>query len=166
MIGNDVVDLVLARRESNWKRGGFMEKIFTHKEREIILKHEDTETCLWVLWSMKEAAYKIYNRQTGIRAFIPHKLECSILSFSGQEIEGTVKCATNTYFTQTEILEEIIHTVAVESAKATAKICKINIESVQKDEYGRPFIYDRTGSIKPVSKSHHGHCEIIIGFTT
>lgn len=121
---------------------------------------------MWVLWSMKEAAYKIYNRQTGIRAFIPHKLECSIHSFSGQEIEGTVKCVTNTYFTQTEIQEGIIHTVAVDSAETTSKIYKIDAELVQKDEFERPFIYDRFGSIRPVSKSHHGRCEIIVGFTT
>lgn len=165
MIGNDVVDLELARRESNWKRRGFMEKIFTLKEREIILKSDNPETCLWILWSMKEAAYKVYNRQTGIRAFIPHKLECSIISLSRHKAEGIVKCGTNTYFTQTEILEEIIHTVAVESAKATAKICKINADLVQKDEFGRPFIYDISGSMKPVSKSHHGRCETIVGFT-
>lgn len=163
MIGNDVVDLVLARRESNWKRKGFMEKIFIQKERELILKSDNPEVCLWILWSMKEAAYKIYNRQTGIRAFIPYKLECSILSFSIDGAEGIVKCGADVYFTQTEIAEEIIHTIAVDSTKSISKICKISDELMQKDEYGRPFIYDSTGSIKPVSKSHHGSWEIING---
>lgn len=164
MIGNDVVDLALARRESNWKRKGFMEKIFIQEEREIILKSEDAETCLWILWSMKEAAYKIYNRQTGIRAFIPHKLECSILSFSIDGAEGIVKCSANTYFTRTEIQEEIIHTISVDNTKVATKICNISNELIQKDECGLPFIYCSANSIKPVSKSHHGRCEIIVGF--
>jgi lactate dehydrogenase-like 2-hydroxyacid dehydrogenase len=28
-IGNDIVDLALARKESNWKRPGYLNKIFT-----------------------------------------------------------------------------------------------------------------------------------------
>lgn len=164
MIGNDVVDLALARRESNWKRRGFMEKIFMLKEREIILKSDNPQTCLWILWSMKEAAYKIYNRQTGIRAFIAHKLECSLVYLSQHKAEGVVRCGINIYFTQTEITEEIIHTIAVDRRKITSKICEIGNERIQKDNCGAPFIYDRFGSIQPISKSHHGRCEIIVGF--
>ena len=36
MIGNDIVDLVQARFQSNWKRKGFVQKIFTQKEQELI----------------------------------------------------------------------------------------------------------------------------------
>jgi hypothetical protein len=32
VIGNDIVDLALARKESNWKRPGYLNKIFTTKE--------------------------------------------------------------------------------------------------------------------------------------
>jgi phosphopantetheinyl transferase (holo-ACP synthase) len=33
VIGNDIVDLALARKESNWKRPGYLNKIFTTKEQ-------------------------------------------------------------------------------------------------------------------------------------
>jgi hypothetical protein len=33
MIGNDVVDLALAQKESNWKRKGFLNKLFTSVEQ-------------------------------------------------------------------------------------------------------------------------------------
>ena len=33
MIGNDIVDLDLARTQSNWQRKGFLDKIFTKKEK-------------------------------------------------------------------------------------------------------------------------------------
>ena len=36
-IGNDIVDLNLAKTESNWQRKGFLEKQFTQKEQEEIL---------------------------------------------------------------------------------------------------------------------------------
>ena len=36
MIGNDVVDLELAKKESNWQRRGFLSKIFTKNEQRLI----------------------------------------------------------------------------------------------------------------------------------
>jgi phosphopantetheinyl transferase (holo-ACP synthase) len=74
MIGNDIVDLALARKESNWQRKGFLDKIFTKKEQLQIVTAQNPETMVWNLWSRKEAVYKIYNRETGIRAFIPLEL--------------------------------------------------------------------------------------------
>ena len=43
MIGNDIVDLVQARLQSNWKRKGFVEKIFTQKEQELIFSSQNPE---------------------------------------------------------------------------------------------------------------------------
>jgi phosphopantetheinyl transferase (holo-ACP synthase) len=63
VIGNDIVDLALARKESNWKRPG-LNKIFTTKEQLLISSAENPNTMVWNLWSRKRAAYKIYNRAT------------------------------------------------------------------------------------------------------
>ena len=71
MIGNDIVDLELARKESNWKRKGFLDKIFAKNEQLLIFNAENPDTMVWNLWSRKEAAYKIYNRQTQIRGYFP-----------------------------------------------------------------------------------------------
>ena len=76
MIGNDIIDLALALKESNWKRKGFLDKIFTKNEQLLILNTQNPEVMVWNLWSRKEAAYKIYNRQTGIRGYFPLQLEC------------------------------------------------------------------------------------------
>mgnify|MGYP003583470498 CR=1 FL=1 len=43
MIGNDIVDLVLAKKESNWKRNRFLDKIFTIKEQVLIVDAENPE---------------------------------------------------------------------------------------------------------------------------
>ena len=37
MIGNDIVDLKLAKNQSNWQRKGFLEKQFTEEEQKTIL---------------------------------------------------------------------------------------------------------------------------------
>jgi hypothetical protein len=42
VIGNDIVDLALARKESNWKRPGYLNKIFTTKEQLLISSAENT----------------------------------------------------------------------------------------------------------------------------
>ena len=79
MTGNDIVDMATAATESNWKRKGFLEKIFTQKEQEYIHKAASPTQMVWKLWSMKESAYKIYTRQFGGRFFAPLKLSCTLV---------------------------------------------------------------------------------------
>ena len=101
MIGNDIIDLNLAERDSNWKRKGFMDKIFTKNEQYFILNAENSRTMVWNLWSRKEAAYKIYNRQTGIRGYFPLELACLDLENTTEVIFGKVEIKGFLYFTKT-----------------------------------------------------------------
>jgi hypothetical protein len=43
---NDIVDLALARKESNWKRPGYLNKIFTTKEQLLISSAEIRIPCV------------------------------------------------------------------------------------------------------------------------
>jgi hypothetical protein len=45
VIGNDIVDL--AWKESNWKRPGYLNKIFTTKEQLLISSAENPNTMVW-----------------------------------------------------------------------------------------------------------------------
>ncbi|TDE49221.1 4'-phosphopantetheinyl transferase superfamily protein [Flavobacterium sp. GT3P67] len=153
MIGNDIVDLALARKESNWKRNRFLDKIFTIKEQLLIADNENPEIMIWNLWSRKEAAYKIYNRETGIRGYFPLRLECSYEN----EISGSVSIKGNTYFTKTIISNAFVHTIAVVKKENFDAIKKINSNETVSKANGIPFIIDKqTKIIKPVSISHHG----------
>jgi phosphopantetheinyl transferase (holo-ACP synthase) len=153
MIGNDIVDLALAKKESNWKRKGFLDKIFTPKERLLIFNAENPEVMVWNLWSRKEAAYKIYNRETQIRAYIPLQLECHYVN----ENLGTVTCNGNTYFTQAKISDEFIHTIAVAEKEYFNAIKALNSNDKISKINGIPFIIDeQTKIMNPVSISHHG----------
>ncbi|WP_413998346.1 4'-phosphopantetheinyl transferase superfamily protein [Flavobacterium sp. W1B] len=153
MIGNDIVDLALARKESNWKRPRFLDKIFTSDEQLLILKAKNPEIMVWNLWSRKEAAYKIYNRETGIRAFIPIQLECIYKS----EASGFVICNKKVYYTQTSILEDKIHTIAVYKKEYFKQIMSISPEANIQKINGIPFLVDNLNKVfKPISISHHG----------
>jgi phosphopantetheinyl transferase (holo-ACP synthase) len=152
VIGNDIVDLALARKESNWKRNGFLEKIFTVKEQLLISNAENPEMMVWNLWSRKEAAYKIFNRQTGIRAYIPIQLEC----FYENANAGSVHCRANIYYTKTEISKDKITTVAVTRKSDLKEIIVVKPSTVVHKKNGIPYVDDGDNLVKPISISHHG----------
>jgi hypothetical protein len=163
VIGNDIIDLALAQKESNWKRKGFLDKIFTKKEQWLIFNSENPEIMVWNLWSRKEAAYKIYNRQTQIMAYIPLQLECFNLHIDDDYIYGKVLCYGTIYFTKTVIALDYIETIAVlnttdfdnvRAFESAEKIVQIN---------GIPNFHDSDNQIfKPASKSHHGRFEKMV----
>jgi len=159
MIGNDVVDLALTRRESNWKRTGFLEKIFTRHEQLLIKNTDNPELLIWNLWSRKEAAYKIYNRVTGIRAFNPLCLECFYIN----EHEGMVLCKGNVYFTKTVIKNTFIHSIAVTDVADFALVENVERKQTIVKKDGIPFTYcQQKRALQPVSISHHGRYSKII----
>jgi phosphopantetheinyl transferase (holo-ACP synthase) len=153
MIGNDIVDLALAKKESNWQRNRFLDKIFTKNEQLLILNDLNPEIIVWNLWSRKEATYKIYNRETGIRGFFPLQLEC----FYENPSFGTVSIKGKIYFTQTKIDQDCIYTIAVARKEYFKKIENINsaVGILKKNEI--PYLIDQHSKLeKPVSISHHG----------
>ena len=80
MIGNDIIDLSLAKIESNWHRRGFLEKLFTENEQKLISAAPNPFVIVWKFWSMKEAAYKVYTQQDKQRFFAPKKFDCLLIS--------------------------------------------------------------------------------------
>lgn len=108
MIGNDLVDLKLAAKQSNWQRKGFLDKLFTPKEQGYILNSADPFETVWLLWSMKESAYKAYLHTHNERFFAPKNLTCNLTSKN----KGTVLINNALFFTESEINEAFIYTVA------------------------------------------------------
>lgn len=163
MIGNDIVDLALARKESNWKRKGFLEKIFSANEQLLVSKSENPENSVWILWSMKEAAYKIYNRETGIRGYFPLKLEVLEIDFQNNSIRGKIKCNDKIYETQTILTSEYVYTIAVKNNDDFQFLIDIEENRIQKDSSNRPYYFNQNGQENiPVSKTHHGRFQKIV----
>jgi phosphopantetheinyl transferase (holo-ACP synthase) len=153
MIGNDIVDLALAKKESNWQRNRFLDKIFTQNEQLLITNAKNPEIMVWNLWSRKEAAYKIYNRETGIRGYFPLQLECSYES----QNSGLVSIKQNIYLTKTVISDNYIYTIAVKKKEDFDCIIKLKpLDSIIKTNGVPSIIDDKTTLEKPASISHHG----------
>jgi phosphopantetheinyl transferase (holo-ACP synthase) len=159
MIGNDIIDLDLARKESNWKRKGFLEKIFSFEEQILIHNSSNSELMVWNLWSRKESAYKIYNRYTGIKGYFPWLLHCAY----DDKHSGKVVIGNFGFYTKTQITENYIYTIAVSETILFDRIKRLETaENVKKDN-GIPYILDvTTNTIQPVSITHHGQFQRII----
>jgi len=167
MIGNDVVDILQSRIESNWQRRGLLQKLFTDDEQLLIKNAKDPEIMLWLLWSMKEAAYKIYNRQTKIRAYIPKKLTCTLLVNNKDSIMGHVTCYEYSYITKTTLMDNVIHTVAVTSQNDLQNITLAEYNDIVKDMDGIPHVYcNKKRGFKDVSVSHHGDVKKAVTLAT
>ena len=147
MLGNDIVDLDLAKIQSNWRRKNYLDKIFTAEEQLLITSAKNPDEMVWLLWSMKESAYKIHNRKTGIRNFAPKSLNCKVYA-SASEIKGTISIDHNTYFTKSDIQLSYIHTIAT---PIYSKLEEIKVVIYELPNH--PSDYKRT---KPGSVSHHG----------
>lgn len=168
MLGNDIVDLQLATTQSNWRRKGYLNKIFTNEEQQEIWNAPNPETMVWLFWSMKEAAYKIVNRVTLERFFSPLKFECSI-----NKNDGLVNFKDELIYTQSKVHSRFIHTIASIASTSFDQIqtqfspnkvdymADFNANSkryiLTKDLNGIPNILDQTSGLNRfASISHHG----------
>lgn len=113
MIGNDIVDLRLSLGKNNWKRPGFLNKLFSEEERVWIFKSKDPELSVWVLWAMKESAYKAHQRRFELpRKFNPKAFRCEVKGDKTTSVSGKVCIDKFSYFTKATISKEYIHCFA------------------------------------------------------
>jgi phosphopantetheine--protein transferase-like protein len=186
MIGNDIIDLKQATVESNCNKKGFVEKIFTQKEQDYINTIAQPHQAIWRLWSMKEAAYKIYSRQNKCRFFAPKKINCSIINNK----MGNVLINNKQYLTNTITCTKYIYTIAKpidcnsntilhccfyhpssNTQKQSSNIYNLIMDKyailknknsntlfIKKDTNGIPFLYcTKSNELIPISITHHGH---------
>ena len=107
MVGNDIVDIAQAKKDSNWQRPRFLDKIFTINEQCIIHSSNDKTEMVWRLWSIKEAAYKLYVQQNPSRFYNPKKFECFIENTSTWKVNYyDFTCHVSTQITTDYIISE------------------------------------------------------------
>ena len=173
MVGNDLVDLQLARSQSNWRRPGYLRKICSEEEQHMIIMAPEPTTMLWLLWSMKESAYKVLNRNTGKREYNPSGLVCSELKVNQSEATGNVSYGDNVFFVKTEISDQRIYSVAAHTVIAVEGLTSYHMHNtagymakfaratpgylLQKEISGLPVVVElQTGRNLAASVSHHG----------
>ncbi|MES2827505.1 MAG: 4'-phosphopantetheinyl transferase superfamily protein [Bacteroidota bacterium] len=145
MIGIDIVDLAQAEKDSNWKRSGYLNKLFTTEEQFMISSDIQPDILVWLLWTMKEAAYKIHSNHNKLREFAPVKLVCSNLIIYDDTATGNVSYNDQLYFTKSIIAGDYIHSI---SAQTKQELETVHIEILPNSNGNRPG--------NPTSVSHHG----------
>jgi len=173
VVGNDLVDLQLARLQSNWQRPGYLQKICSAEEQHMIMTAPEPNTMLWLLWSMKESAYKVLNRNTGKREYKPSALVCSGLEVNQSETTGTVRHGDDVFFVKTEISHQRIYSVAAQTVITFGRLTSCHMHNtagymakfasatpgylLQKEISGLPVVVElQTGRNLAASVSHHG----------
>ena len=109
MIGNDIIDIDYTRKHSDWRRRGWLQKIFNSYEQDVIADSIDPFVTVWRLWSMKESAYKLHLRRRQERSFNPSSISCKILD----DKVGLVNFDGREYRTETKTNDEYIYSSAV-----------------------------------------------------
>ena len=182
MIGNDIVDIEEARQKSNWQRPRFLEKLFTLKEQQLIYNSDNSFLMVWRLWSMKEAAYKLYTQLQPSRFYNPKKFECEINYSDGKVRYRDFLCYVKTKITSQYILSEShlvatkLHSECIKIWHSSPKTQSENIRAILlskvsekcnilqqdmrivKSEFGVPSVYNKSKKLNiGVSISHHGN---------
>jgi phosphopantetheinyl transferase (holo-ACP synthase) len=133
MIGNDIVDLAQAKQESNWQRRGYLEKVFTDHEQQLIQTALHPDLMVWLLWSMKESAYKLSIRHANNRTFAPLKIACFLNETNLKNQTGRVVYEGQAYQTTSVITAEYIATVAF--IAGTSPVYQHHIVPFNKSDY-------------------------------
>jgi len=171
MIGNDIVDLRIASIQSNWRRKGWLQKIFTTSERVLIRDAKNPEQMVWKLWSMKEAAYKANQRKFSLsRTYNPWDYVCTDTAvYIGNQQYNTITKHTKgyvysiAYTTDTNFISKIYTHSSVSYKKTLLEYVanimgvKNTVVSLGKNSAGIPIInIQNVATDIPFSLSSHG----------
>lgn len=160
MIGNDVVDLKAAAVQSNWRRKGFLDKVFSAEEQELISSANEPHQMVWLLWSMKEATYKAHQREFSLaRKLNWAEYNCHITETSETAASGVVHTEKSSYFTASEINWDFVHTSA---AKENISVVKNAIFETSSEEMKQQLLEGISEELKlpkkdlGIKKDAHG----------
>ena len=182
MIGNDIVDIAEAKQKSNWERPRFLDKLFTLNEQQLIQNSDHSFLMVWRLWSMKEAAYKLYTQLKPGRFYNPKQFKCDINGLEGTVSYKSFRCYVKTNITLHYIISEarlIATDMISQSIKLNYSATKYQSDTVkdlllskiaaqyeiskndlklEKSEFGVPFVSQNLKKLNiRISISHHGN---------
>lgn len=112
MIGNDIVDLAKAKKESNIFRPRYLEKVCSDEEIDLVLSNSNSISNFWRIWTMKESAYKAFQRKFSFKTlFNPFAFTCH---FENSAV-GKVSFKAHELSTKTIQTEEFIYSDVISS---------------------------------------------------
>ncbi|MBI2270771.1 MAG: 4-phosphopantetheinyl transferase family protein, partial [Bacteroidetes bacterium] len=172
-IGNDIVSIKHAVENKHFLTQRYLNKLFTPKEQRYICSSNMLAYAAWLIWTAKESAYKIYNKQSGKRMYYPKKFEVTVsdnqlvpyirslktnntkemqaLTSSGVLLSGRVRTPLKNVFVSFFPTHDFIHTLAAEN-NAHLKNIRWGIASISSIKYKSQS-----------SQVHHRKCDMRVG---
>ena len=175
MIGNDIIDLSIVKNQGKAEDQRYLDKVFSEREQDIITNSFEKDLSLWILWSMKETAYKAHQRNFQLpRRINPISYACY---YETGEKKGKVEIEDQNYSIELEITTEYIHCFTTSENLYRSISTGMNLKpedfiqnmpdqslisegqfSIHKNQNGVPsIITENSGKIFPFSLSHHGN---------
>lgn len=150
MVGNDIVDIAHAKTTTNWQRPRFLGKLFTSKEQAFIRNSDDPFVMVWQLWSIKEAAYKLYTQENPSRFYNPKQFECELNNQQWSVNYHNFICYVETTITSDYISSE----ARLERFKMSSKVVKFSSKDILiQSEYLRSQLLNLISETKSIDKS-------------
>lgn len=138
MIGNDIVDMNDERNFNRSSQQRFLNKLFTASEQKLIASSDMPDHMVWILWSIKESAYKVINKYTGERSYAPLSYEVKMKEVNVLNtafLESTVAVSDTILFARTFVTENFIYSNASTSLSLLNSVkWKIEERSVMNPE--------------------------------
>lgn len=170
MIGNDIVDLAKAKQESNIFRPRYLEKVCSSEEIDLVVSNSNSINLFWRIWTMKESAYKAFQRQLKFKpVFNPFAFTCQLVdsefgkvSYQGQKI------SIKTIQTKNFVYSEVMSSEAKQNFFGSTSAFLLNIKALRnlqsipelsKTKEHLPELKLAFGTI-PFSKTHHGKYQV------
>lgn len=169
MIGNDLIYLPDWYQRSERRQEQFLKRI-TFPEEETLLPAWSTAQNTALLWSIKEATYKAWHRESDVRCFQPRSIRLDMLKLGSDLVRSIVDIKGVKYFLFSNIAERHIHTISRKNDGSARRYPSHQIQTerpqvirvngqrwqLKKDAAGRPILEQGTRRSKRVSLSHDG----------
>ncbi len=115
MLGNDIVDLADPETRSGGQHPRFDERVFAQSERAVLARNSDPTRMRWILWAVKESAYKALRRMRPGTVFSPPRFVVDL----DPQLDGTVTVGNEYCRAHVEIDGACVHAIAtVDSTRA------------------------------------------------
>jgi phosphopantetheinyl transferase (holo-ACP synthase) len=107
MLGNDVVDLADPETACGGQHPRFDARVFASGERAAIAQSSDPVRTRWILWAVKESAFKGVRRTRPETVFSPAQFVVGLDS----QLRGTVRYRDERYFAIVEANRDFVHAI-------------------------------------------------------
>jgi len=165
-VGNDIIDWETAKIQEQKLRPRALKKLFNPLEIELIQHYKSPVLAYWQLWSAKEAAYKAWQREAGVKpVFNPIAFRCqkrseSYFNVIKEDFECEVEIKTTSNYIYAVLVSErgrLVSKVFKSTSKYQNFISQLKDKGwfIEKNENGIPYFRDKTCNTKlPVSLTH------------